>query len=153
MTGTTDIAHDLRSIRSCHLQAYLPVEDERHRCLIAQQVTYLGTTYINGPAIWLPAAAYTSWDNANVWRDILKQEQEAARHEYFTTPFGKHLSLYEDLYTTPEDPEEARLSDMGIYPDEPSILDFLKWMRPAGTVSKAADPHVSINNMPEERNP
>ena len=55
----------------------------------------------------------------------MKKEQEAAKQVYFTTPFGKRISLYEDLYTIPKDPEEAYYADMGIYFDEPNIFDFL----------------------------
>ena len=65
--------------------------------------------------------------------DTLKEEKENARCTYFTTPFGKRLSLYEDLYTLPEDPEEACLASQGIYLNEPNILDFLHWLEPADT--------------------
>ena len=63
----------------------------------------------------------------------MKKEQDAAKFTYFTTTFGKRISLYEDLYTVPEDPEEAYYADMGIYFDEPNIFDFLGG-RPNGRV-------------------
>lgn len=82
-------------------------------------------TYANGPTVWLNANEHTKWNGDKIWNDILKKEQEAAKQVYFTTPFGKRISLYEDLYTKPEDPEEAYYADMGIYLDEPNIFDFL----------------------------
>ena len=51
----------------------------------------------------------------------------------FTTFFGKRLSLYDDLYTLPQAPEEARYASQGIYLDEPNILDFLQWLKPEET--------------------
>ena len=109
-----------------------------NRHLAAQLVTYRDHTYINSPVAWLTEEAMKDWDGATLWNDIQKQEQDAARQVSFTTPFGQLHNLYDDLYTIPEDPEEARLSDMGIYPDEPNILDFLEWMRPKGTVNGTA---------------
>ena len=61
------------------------------------------------------------------------EEREDAKRTYFTTPFGRRISLYEDLYTLPEGPEEACLASQGIYLDEPDILDFLQWLEPADT--------------------
>ena len=78
-------------------------EDVQDRHLAAQLVTYNNRTYISGPVVC------------------------------FITPFGKRISLYEDLYTVPEDSEEAYYADMGIYFDEPNIFDFLGG-RPNGKV-------------------
>ena len=64
------------------------------------------------------------WNGEILWQDICQKEREAARRVHFTTPSGKRMSLYEDLYTLPEDPEEARLAAQGIYQDEPDLLDF-----------------------------
>ena len=108
-------------------------ENAQGRCLAAQLVTYNNKTYINGPIAWLTDKAMHVWDGENVWNDIVKKEQDAAKLTYFTTTFGKRLSLYEDLYTVPEDPEEAYYADMGIYLDEPNIFDFLSG-RPNGKV-------------------
>ena len=54
------------------------------------------------------------------------------QESFLVTTFGKRISLYEDLYTVPEDPEEAYYADMGIYFDEPNIFDFLGCMKPSG---------------------
>ena len=101
------------------------------RHLAAQLVTYMGKTYVNGPAVWLTDETLAGWNGDNIWSDILKKEQDAAKQIYFTTPFGKRISLYEDLYTVPEDPVETYYADMGIYPDEPNIFDFLEWLKPS----------------------
>ena len=100
-------------------------EKPQCRKLAAQLVTFSDKTYANGPTVWLNANEHTKWNGDKIWNDILKKEQEAAKQVYFTTPFGKRISLYEDLYTKPEDPEEAYYADMGIYLDEPNIFDFL----------------------------
>ena len=113
-------------------------ENAQGRHLAAQLVTYRDKTYINGSAVWLNKEALPVWNGENVWNDIQKKEQEAAKHTCFTTPFGKRISLYEDLYTVPLDPEEAYYADMGIYLDEPNIFDFLEWLKPSGTVSGTA---------------
>lgn len=93
--------------------------------LVAQLVTYDGKTYVNGPSRWMDGKAAERWNGEILWQDIFQKEREAARRASFTTPFGKQMSLYEDLYTVPDDPEEARLAAQGIYRDEPNILDFL----------------------------
>ena len=112
----------------------MPVpEDVPNRHLAAQLVTYQEKTYINGCAVWLNQEALSIWDGETNWNDIVKKEQDAAKLTYFTTPFGKRISLYEDLYIVPEDPEEAYYADMGIYFDEPNIFDFLGG-RPDGKV-------------------
>ena len=108
-------------------------EDALHHCLAAQLVTYMDKTYINSSAVWLNDEKQPVWNGETVWNDIVKKEQDAAKLTYFTTTFGKRLSLYEDLYTVPEDPEEAYYADMGIYLDEPNIFDFLSG-RPNGKV-------------------
>ena len=97
-------------------------------------VTYNNKTYINGIAVWLNEEALPIWNGEANWNDIVKKEQDAAKLTFFTTPFGKRISLYEDFYTVPEDPEEAYYADMGIYFDEPNIFDFLGG-RPNGRVT------------------
>ena len=101
--------------------------------LAVQLVTYNNKTYISGSAVWLNEEALPIWNGEANWNDIVKKEQDAAKLTYFTTTFGKRISLYEDLYTVPEDPEEAYYADMGIYFDEPNIFDFLGG-RPNGRV-------------------
>lgn len=109
-----------------HVIFPMPVpEDVRNRPLAAQLVTYQEKTYINGTAVWLNKEALPIWNGEANWNDIVKKEQDAAKLTYFTTTFGKRMSLYEDLYTVPEDPEEAYYADMGIYLDEPNIFDFI----------------------------
>lgn len=97
----------------------------RGQVLAAQLVTYDGKTYVNGLARWMDGKATERWNGEILWQDICQKERKAARQVYFTTPSGKRMSLYEDLYTLPENPEEARLAAQGIYRDEPDILDFL----------------------------
>ena len=100
-------------------------ENIQDRCLAAQLVTYQDKTYLNGFAGWLNKEALPIWNGEANWNDIQQKEQDAARQTYFTTTFGKRISFYEDLYTVPEDPEEAYYVDMGIYFDEPDIFDFI----------------------------
>ena len=112
----------------------MPVpENLSNRHLAAQLVTYQDKTYINGSAVWLNKEALLVWDGEANWNDIVKKEQNAAKLTFFTTTFGKQISLYDDLYTVPEDPEEAYYADMGIYFDEPNIFDFLENLEPADT--------------------
>lgn len=101
------------------------VKNEESDHLAAQLVTYLGKTYINSPAVWLDSKDAEKWNGERIWSDIINKEQEAAKQCYFTTTFGRRISLYVDLYTIPEDPEEAYDADWGIYWDEPNIFDFL----------------------------
>ena len=108
-------------------------KDVPSRYLAAQLVTYNNKTYISGSAVWLNEEALSMWSGEIVWNDILKKEQDAAKLTYFTSTFGKRLNLYDDLYTVPEDPEEAYYADMGIHFDEPNIFDFLGG-RPNGRV-------------------
>lgn len=100
-------------------------KDVPSRYLAAQLVTYNNKTYISSSAVWLNKEDLPTWNGETVWNNILKKEQDAAKQTYFTTAFGKRIILYEDLYTVPEDPEEAYYADMGIYFDEPNIFDFL----------------------------
>lgn len=131
---TLDLRH--RNGRIFHNVIFpMPVtENVQGRCLAVQLVTYNGKTYINGSAVWLNKEAMPIWNGETNWSDILRKEQDAARLTYFTTTFGKRISLYEDLYTVPEDPEEAYYSDMGIHFDEPNIFDFLEQLKPSGSV-------------------
>lgn len=104
----------------------IPVpKDVPSRYLATQLVTYNNKTYISGSAVWLNNETLSIWNGETLWDDILKKEQDAARLTYFTSTFGKKLNLYDDLYTVPEDPEEAYYADMGIHFDEPNIFDFL----------------------------
>ena len=96
----------------------------RGQVLAAQLVTFDGKTYANGLAQWMDGKAEERWNGEILWQDIYQKERKAARQVYFTTPSGKRMSLYEDLYTLPEDPEAARLAAQGIYQDEPDLLDF-----------------------------
>lgn len=113
-----------------NVEVYTPISEKtKCNCLAAQLVTFSGKTYANSPAVWLNANDLIEWNGDKIWNDILKKEQEAAKQVYFTTPFGKRISLYEDLYTVPKDPEEAYYADMGIYLDEPNIFDFLDLLK------------------------
>ena len=108
-------------------------EDMQVRHLAAQLVTYKDKTYVSGSVVWLNKESLPIWNGETVWNGLFKKEQDAARLTSFTTMFGKRLSLYDDLYTVPEDPEEAYYADMGIYFDEPNIFDFFGG-RPNGKV-------------------
>ena len=106
--------------------------------LVAQLATYQDQTYLNGPAVWLNDEAQPVWNGETHWSDIIKKEQDAARRTYFTTTFGKRISLFDDLYTVPKDPDEATYSDMGIHFDEPNVFDFIEWLNPSDAVGGMA---------------
>lgn len=108
-------------------------DDAQSRHLFAQIVTCNNKTYINGPFVWLNKETLPVWNGETIWNNIQRKEQDAAKLTSFTTTFGKRLNLYDDLYTVPEDPEEAYYADMGIYFDEPNIFDFFGG-RPNGKV-------------------
>lgn len=105
--------------------------------LVAQLVTYAGNTYVCGPLRWMDDRQAERWNGEIIWQDIFRKEREAARRVHFTTPSGKRMSLYEDLYTLPEDPEEARLAAQGIYQDEPDLLDFFVCYNDVATNNEA----------------
>lgn len=129
--NTLTLRHrDGRVFENVVLNEELRVKNEESDCLAAQLVTYLGKTYINGPAVWLDSKDAENWNGERIWTDIINKEQEAAKQCYFTTDFGRHISLYVDLYTVPEDPEEAYDADWGIYWDEPNVFDFLEMFGP-----------------------
>ena len=133
---TLTLCHrDGREFRNVIFSTPVPT-DIQNRHLAAQLVTYKGRNYINGPSVWLNEEALPIWDGETVWNDIFEKEQDAAKHTYFTTTFGKRISLYDDHYTIPEDPEEAKNADMGIYFDEPNIFDFLDWLAQEKSHSK-----------------
>ena len=99
-------------------------QDMQSPHLAAQLVTYNNKTYVSGSAVWIDKEALQVWNGETLWNDILKKEQDAAKQTYFTSTFGKRICLYDDLYTVPEDEEEAYYADMGIHFDEPNIFDF-----------------------------
>lgn len=121
---------DGRVFENVVLNEELRVKDEESDYLAAQLVTYMGKTYINGPAVWLDSKDVEVWNGERIWTDIINKEQEAAKQCYFTTDFGRHISRYVDLYTIPEDPVEAYDADWGIYWDEPNVFDFLEMFGP-----------------------
>lgn len=125
--NTLTLRHrDGRVFENVVLNDELRVKNEESDHLAAQLVTYLGKTYINGPAVWLDSKDVENWNGERIWTDIINKEQEAAKQCCFTTAFGRRISLYDDLYTVPEAPEEAYDADWGIYWDEPNIFDFLE---------------------------
>ena len=128
----TLLHRDGRVFRSVIFPMLVP-QDMSSRHLAAQLVTYNNQTCINGFAVWLNKEALPIWNGEAVWNDILQKEQDAAKLTSFTTTFGKRMCLYDDLYTVPEDPEEAYYADMGIHFDEPNIFDFFGG-RPNGRV-------------------
>ena len=123
---------DGRLFKDVTLPSPLPGTDEG-QYLAVQLVTYLGKTRASGPVRWLGKESVDAWNGEALWDAIDKEEREDAKRTYFTTFFGKRLSLYDDLYTLPQDPEEARYASQGIYLDEPNILDFLQWLKPEET--------------------
>ena len=138
--NTLTLRHrDGRVFENVVLNDELRVKNEESDYLAAQLVTYLGKTYISGPAVWLDSKDAEKWKGERIWSDIINKEQDAAKQRSFTTVFGRHISLYDDLYTVPEDPEEAYDADWGIYWDEPNIFDFLELfgqLQPAETPNK-----------------
>lgn len=156
-----ETALNLSSIRSERLDAYTLVERKdnhaltlRHRdgrmfydvtfpsplpdscqCqgLAVQLITYLDKTYANGPVCWLGSEVQADWNGNRIWNDIQEKEQAAAKRTCFITPFGKRISLYEDLCTVPQHLAEAQ----GIYPDEPTLFDFMECLKPGEAVDKA----------------
>ena len=93
-------------------------------CFVGQLVTYLGKTYVNGPVVWLDKNEFDLWYSGIFWNDIHEDEEEDAKHKFFTTKFGKRYTLYQDLYG------EFEKDINGFYTDEPNILDFLNWLAP-----------------------
>lgn len=125
--NTLTLRHrDGRVFENVALNEELSVKNEESDHLAAQLVTYLDKTYISGPAVWLDSKDSENWNGESIWTDIINKEQESAKQCYFSTAFGRRISLYDDLYTVPEDPEDAYDADWGIYWDEPNIFDFLK---------------------------
>ena len=123
---------DGRLFKDVTLPSPLAETDESQH-LAAQLVTYLGKTRASGPVRWLGKEETDDWNGETLWNAIYRKEREDAKRACFTTFFGKRLSLYDDLYTLPEDPEEAYYASQGIYLDEPNILDFLQWLKPEET--------------------
>lgn len=99
-------------------------------CFVGQLVTYLGKTYINGPVVWWKTDAFDLWDSFVFWNDIYEDEEEDAKHKFFTTKFGKRYTLYQDLYG------EFEKDINGFYTDEPNILDFLNWLAPESAMNE-----------------
>ena len=93
-------------------------------CFVGQLVTYLGRTYINGPVAWLDKNEFDLWDSDIFLDSIHKAEEEDARHNSFTSKFGKRYTMHQDLYG------EFKKDINGFYTDEPNILDFLNWLAP-----------------------
>ncbi len=131
--------HVLRDVR---FPASTPVpESVRHTSIVAQLVTWSGRTFVNGPAQWIAGERKADWNGDKTWSGITEKEKDAAKRTFFTTPSGKRISLYEDLYTIPED-SSACYANQGIYTDEPNIFDFLEWLNPADSVGKAEARHA-----------
>ncbi len=105
------------------LPAPLP-DDFKNRCFVSQLASYLGTTYVNGPGLWLDMETYYNWNGNLLWSGIEKREQEYANNRYFMTSYGKRHSLYNDLYLNKDN--EGIPADL----DEPDIFDFLNWLTP-----------------------
>lgn len=106
-------------------------------CLAAQLVTCQYKTYICGPVIRLQDGDSVSLTAVADWDAVEESEKDDARRHYFTTPFGRRISQYEDLYMVPADAEEAYFSSLGIYMDEPNIFDFLDCLAPGTNVRTA----------------
>ena len=102
----------------------------------AQLVTVRGTTYVSGPARLLSGGDAARWHGPALWPAIEQAERAHAMRTTITTPYGKPLSLYDDLYgdhyALPAGPAEASLACLGLHPGEPTMLDFLNLVKPAG---------------------
>lgn len=110
-------------------------EDHQQLCYIGQLATYLGTTYLNGPGRWADMAMYDSWNGGTLWKSIEADEKEDATVSFFTTPSGKDVCLYDDLYVYHDGTDDGYPDEFGIYQDEPNLFDFLEWLKPAGSGS------------------
>ncbi len=150
-SNDTNVPRYLHSLHSERLDAYLPIAsstngvltlmDKNNRvfenvvctpplpangkqpCFIGQLVTYLDTTYQNGPGLWVDKEAYGRWNGTLLWNNIEENEKEKAKRTFFITPFGKRISRYDDLYTCHNETD-------GTYPDEPNLFNFLEWLTP-----------------------
>ena len=102
----------------------------------AQLVTVRGTTYVSGPARLLSGGDAARWHGPALWAAIEQAERAHAMRTTITTPYGKPLSLFDDLYgdhyALPAGPAEASLACLGLHPGEPTMLDFLNLVKPAG---------------------
>ena len=161
-----DVITNLKTIKTQPLDSYLPLENKKDRrtvtimkkdnttldvifpariskrkiddmCFVGQLVTYLEKTYINGPVAWLETDAFDLWDTDIFWESIHEDEEEDAKHEYFTTKFGKKYALYQDLYG------EFEKDINGFYTDEPNILDFLNFL---GGISERSERSKMTNS-------
>lgn len=159
MKDGKDVAANLRTVQSLPLDSYLPLESKDEgrtvtimkkdnttldiifpscvskkkideMCFVGQLVSYLGKTYVNGPAVWLEKDAFGLWDGDIFWSSIYKNEEEDARHEYFTTAYGKKYTRHQDLYG------EFETDGNGFYTEEPNIFDFLNWLTQEKSHSK-----------------
>ena len=161
-----DVITNLKTIKTQPLDSYLPLENKKDRrtvtimkkdnttldvifpariskrkiddmCFVGQLVTYLEKTYINGTVAWLETDAFDLWDTDVFWESIHEDEEEDAKHEYFTTKFGKKYALYQDLYG------EFEKDINGFYTDEPNILDFLNFL---GGISERSERSKMTNS-------
>lgn len=73
--------------------------------------------------------AFDLWDSDVFWDNIYEDEEEDAKHHFFTTKFGKKYTRHQDLYG------EFEKDINGFYTDEPNILDFLNWLVPEHSLS------------------
>lgn len=101
------------------------------RCFIGLLAAYLGHTYVIGSGAWCDRDVFARWNSGMLWQKIDSVEKENATNTVLTMPFGKKESLSDGLPKTPQSPEDAYCSDLGIYIDEPNVLDFLDWLKPA----------------------
>ena len=81
--------------------------------------------------MWLDKERYGRWEGNALWDAVEEDEKEDARNLSFTTSFGKKASLYDDLYVYHDGTDGGYPDELGIYPDEPNLLDFLEWLSPA----------------------
>lgn len=102
-------------------------------CFVGQLVTYLGKTYVNGPVAWLDKNEFDLWDSDIFFDSIQEDEEEDAKHHFFTTKFGKRYTRYQDLYG------EFEKDINGFYTDEPNIFDFLEFLDEISKRSKSSE--------------
>ena len=151
MKDGKEVAANLRTVQSLPLDSYLTLESKDNGrivtimkkdntvldvifpsrvskkkiedlCFVGQFVTYLGKTYVNGPVAWMDTSEFDLWDSDVFWDEIYEDEEEDAKHHFFTTKFGKKYTRHQDLYG------EFETDENGFYTDEPNILDFLNWL-------------------------
>lgn len=164
-------AANLLSVNSMRLDAYMPKEsgngntltlvnregqtfndvvfptplpqDCMEMCFIGQLVTYLGTTYINGPGVWYDRDVYDRWGGELLW-EIETDEKEDAKDMTFKTPSGVNINAYEDLYGISDISEYGNWNEQDLY----DVPDWAMPMEEQKTEQSAAGTYARTAGCP-----